>query len=108
MRENPVLAQVMFSRPFTDFDPGPAEIEATSSVRLLIVEHVRRCVDAGVIRGDETDIAHIVVALVQGLAAAEIARRLGTTRKSIERRWELALGAVLSGFDEQGGLETGR
>ncbi len=24
VRDNPVLAQVMFSRPFADFDPGPA------------------------------------------------------------------------------------
>src|SRR5437764_11722689 len=27
--ENPVLAEVMFSRPFGDFDPGPQELGAT-------------------------------------------------------------------------------
>ena len=79
LRENPVLAQVMFARPFTDFEPGPSELEASSSVRTFIVERVRRAVDAGVLDGDETDLAHALVSLVQGLAAAEHAGRLGTS-----------------------------
>lgn len=98
IRQNPVLSEVMFSRPFTDFDPGPSELQASSSVRVFIVEHVRRCTDAGIIRGDETDAAHILVALVQGLASAENARRLGTTQESIDRRWALAIDAVLDGL----------
>ena len=98
IRENPVLSEVMFSRPFTDFEPGPSELEASSSVRIFIVERVRRCIDAGLLRGEETDIAHILVALTQGLAAAENARRLGTTEKSIDRRWALAVNAVLDGL----------
>jgi AcrR family transcriptional regulator len=98
MVENPGLSEVMFSRPFTDFDPGPSERQASTSVRVLIVERVRRCVEAGLVGGDATDIAHGIVALVQGLAAAENARRLGTTKKSIDRRWDLALGALLVGL----------
>jgi AcrR family transcriptional regulator len=95
---NPELSQVMFSRPFLDFEPGPSELRATSSVRTFIVERVRRAVDAGVLHGDETDIAHALVALVQGLAAAEQARRLGTSRASIQRRWTLATNALLDGL----------
>ncbi|MHB8463579.1 MAG: TetR/AcrR family transcriptional regulator [Acidimicrobiales bacterium] len=98
MRDNPVLSDVMFSRPFTDFEAGPADLEASSSVRIFIVALVRRCIDAGVIRGDETDVAHVLVSLIQGLAAAERARRLGTTRKSIDRRWALAVDALLEGL----------
>lgn len=98
IRENPVLSQVMFSRPFTDFEPGPSEMEASSSVRIFIVEHVRRCIDAGVLRGDETDVAHVLVSLIQGLAAAENAGRLGTSQASIDRRWALAVNAVLDGL----------
>jgi len=45
---------VMFSRPFTDFAPGPAELQASGSVRVFIVERVRRCIDAGVLEGDPT------------------------------------------------------
>jgi hypothetical protein len=50
------------------------------------------------LRGDATDIAHVLVALVQGLVAAENAKRLGTTQSSVDRRWSLALDAVLDGF----------
>jgi AcrR family transcriptional regulator len=98
VRVNRALAEVMFSRPFTDFSPGPEELSATSSVRILIVGRVRRCIDAGRLRGDETDVAHVLVALIQGMAFAEAAGRLGTSTESVERRWRLALGAVLSGF----------
>jgi AcrR family transcriptional regulator len=98
IRENPVLSEVMFSRPFTDFDPGPSELKAGSSVRIFVVEHIRRCIDAGLLDGDATDIAHVLVALAQGLAAAENAGRLGTTRRSIDRRWSLAVKAVLDGM----------
>jgi len=97
IRENPDLAEVMFSRPFTDFDPRPSEQEASSSVRIFVVERVNRSIDAGQLRGDATDVAHILVALVQGLAAAENAKRLGSTHESIDRRWELAVTALLDG-----------
>jgi AcrR family transcriptional regulator len=96
--ENPQLARVMFSRPFADFDPGPSELEAGGSVRLLIVGRVQRCIDAGAIDGDAIDVAHGLVALIQGLAEAEISRRLGTSRDSVDRRWELALDAMLAGL----------
>ncbi|HEY6779473.1 MAG TPA: TetR/AcrR family transcriptional regulator [Thermoleophilaceae bacterium] len=102
VREHPVLSEVMFSRPFTDFDPGPTERDASGSVRLLIVERVRRCVDAGIVSGDETDIAHALVALTQGLAAAENARRLGTSRESVDRRWALAVNGLLDGLGMPG------
>jgi len=96
--DNPALAEVMFSRPFTDFDPRPSEREASGSVRTFVVERVGRAIDAGQLRGDATDVAHVFVALVQGLAAAENARRLGTTAASVDRRFELAVDAVLDGL----------
>ena len=37
VRDDPALAQVMFSRPFADFDPGPAELEAGAATREFIV-----------------------------------------------------------------------
>jgi AcrR family transcriptional regulator len=98
VRENPVLAEVMFSRPFADFDPGPKELRAGSSVREFIVGHVRRCIDAGLLSGDETDIAHALLALAQGLAVQETAGWLGTSKASIDRRWALAFRAALDGF----------
>jgi AcrR family transcriptional regulator len=96
--ENPVLAQVMFSRPFADFDPGPAERAAGSTVREFIVARVRRCTEAGILRGTDTDIAHVLVALAQGLAVQESGGWLGTSQASRDRRWELAIRAVLDGL----------
>jgi len=98
VRENPVLAEVMFSRPFSDFDPGPDETAAGSSVREFIVGQVRRCVDGGVIGGNETDIAHVLLALTQGLSGQENAGWLGTSKSSVDRRWALAVNATLDGL----------
>ncbi|HYK31422.1 MAG TPA: TetR/AcrR family transcriptional regulator [Streptosporangiaceae bacterium] len=98
VRDNPVLADLMFSRPFADFDPGPAERRAGDDVRQFIVGTVRRCVTAGVISGDETDIAHVIVAMAQGLAGQEKAGWLGSTQVSMDRRWDLAITAVLDGL----------
>ena len=103
MRDNPALAEVMFSRPFADFDPGPAELEAGRSVRLFVVGRVRRCLDAGLLDGDATDIAHVLVSMTQGLAATEMAGWLGTSRASVDRRWTLAIRAVLGGLGPPSG-----
>jgi AcrR family transcriptional regulator len=98
VRENPVLADLMFSRPFADFDPGPAERRAGDAVRQFIVGRVQRCTDAGVIAGDEADIAHVLLAMVQGLASQETAGWLGRSKASIDRRWDLAVTALLAGL----------
>jgi AcrR family transcriptional regulator len=98
VHRNPVLAEVMFSRPFADFDPGPDELAAGGSFREVVVDRVQRGIDAGVLAGDATDIAHVLVALVQGLAAQETAGWLGTSKASIDRRWALALTATLDGL----------
>jgi AcrR family transcriptional regulator len=98
MRANPVLSELMFSRPFSDFAPGKAELAASGSVRTFVLARVRRAVDADLLSGDATDVAHTLVSLVQGFAAAEQAGRLGTSRKSIDRRWRLGVEAVLRGL----------
>jgi AcrR family transcriptional regulator len=98
VRDNPVLAQVMFSRPFTDFDPGPDELAAGAAVRELVVDRVQRCIDAGVVSGDPVDIAHVVLALAQGMAAQETAGWLGRSGASVNRRWGLAIDGMLDGL----------
>jgi AcrR family transcriptional regulator len=104
-REHPALTDLMFSRPFADFDPGPAERRAGDEVRLFIVAVVRRCMHAGVLEGDEVDIAHVLVAMAQGLAAQETAGWLGTSQESRDRRWDLAVTALLDGLRPASGGE---
>jgi hypothetical protein len=67
-------------------------------VRERVIETVRHNNAAGLMEGDPTDIAHAVLALVLGLAAAERTSRLGTSKASVNRRWKLAIDALLAGF----------
>jgi AcrR family transcriptional regulator len=107
VRHHPVLAEVMFSRPFADFDPGPDEADAGRAVREFIIGRVRRCVDDGVIAGNETDVAHVLLALTQGLAGQENAGWLGTSKASVDRRWALAVRATLDGLAPPGRSGSG-
>ena len=104
---NPVLAQVMFSRPFADFDPTADEAKAAVTVRRIFVRHVRTAVDAGVLTGDPTDVALVFFTVVEGLAAAENAQQLGSSKQSVDRRWRLALTALLRGFSTESGANAG-
>jgi AcrR family transcriptional regulator len=95
---NPAVAEVMFSRPFTDFDPGPEDLAAAQATQELIVARVRRCIDAGLLAGDPIDISHVLFALARGLAVQEAAGLLGSSAASRKRRWRLALDATLAGL----------
>jgi AcrR family transcriptional regulator len=98
---NRVLAQIMFSRPFADFEPTAHDDEAGARVRGIFVHHVRVAVDAGKLVGDPTDIAHISLALAIGLAEEESAGRLGTATASIDRRWRVGVKALQRGFSAE-------
>jgi AcrR family transcriptional regulator len=97
-RDNPELVQLMFARPFSDFHPAPEDLQAGTSTREFVIRRVRRCLDAGIMAGDATDIAHVLLAACQGLAIQETAGWLGTSGKSRDRRWALATTAVIEGL----------
>lgn len=96
--ENPVLAQVMFSRPFADFDPTTEDKRAGARVSKVFVDRARAAVLAGRLAGDPVDIAHVLFAYVEGLAAAETAQRVGSDKAEVERRWKLGLDAIIRGL----------
>ena len=100
--EHPALSQLMWSRPFADFDPGPDERSAGDRTRQFVLDGARRCVEAGALGGDPTDIAHVVLALSRGMASQEAAGWLGTTPESVQRRWDRAVGALLTGLARDG------
>lgn len=97
-RGYPKLAQVMFSKPFADFEPGPDELVAGASVHEEFTGRIARCVDRGALVGDPGDIAHVLLALAQGLALQEAGRWLGPSAVVIERRWRVGVRSLLSGF----------
>jgi hypothetical protein len=88
----------MFSRPFADFEPGPEELAAGASVREQFVGRIQRCIDAGLLSGDPNDMAHVLLALAQGLAVQELGRWLGPSGPLIERRWKLGVASLLAGL----------
>ncbi len=94
----PPLARVMFSRPFQDLDPDPEQLAVAPTVREILVGKVARCIDAGLLTGDPVDIAHVLLALAQGLAVQEAGGWLGTSADSVDRRWDIGVHAVLAGF----------
>jgi AcrR family transcriptional regulator len=96
VRENPALSEVMFSRPFRRLRPRPFRpCRRSRSQNVSSSRRVRRCIDAGLLAGDETDIAHVLVSMTQGLAATEMAGWLGTSKASVNRRWSVAIEALL-------------
>jgi AcrR family transcriptional regulator len=102
VRASPGLAEVMFARPPGAGGTHQEESAATGSVRLLVAERVRRCVEDGTVYGDATDVAHVLVVLLEGMSLAEVAGRLGTDTESVERRWRLAVAALLNGLRPPG------
>ena len=94
---NPHLFEVMYARPFAEFEPGPAETATGAATRGALVQAVDRCVAARRLAGDPVDIAHGLLALSSGLATQEVAGWLGSTPASVERRWDVSLGAFLRG-----------
>ena len=96
--QRPALAQVMFTRPFASFDPSPEDVAAGTAVRELIIGRIKRCIDAGLMVGNPTDIGHVLLALVQGLAVQEAGGGLGNSAASVNRRWEIGVKTLLRGF----------
>jgi AcrR family transcriptional regulator len=94
----PALARVMFSRPFQELDPGPAELVAAPTVRDILIRKVARCIDERELVGNPVDIAHVLLALAQGLAVQEGGGWLGFSPESVDRRWDVGVTSVLRGF----------
>lgn len=93
---HPTLSQLMYSRPFASFTPAAEDLAVADSSRRVIVRAVRRCIDAGIVRGEAVDASHVLLVLVQGLVTQEAAGWLGKSKTSCDRRWDLALAMFFS------------
>jgi len=96
--DHPTLFEVMFARPFAEFEPGPDDAEAAAGIVGLVLRAVDRARAAGVLAGERRDLAHVLVAVNRGLVAAELAGIAGSSRAGVERRWRLGIDAVLDGL----------
>ena len=66
--------------PVPGLRPGQGGAAAGRAVRERFVGLVQRAIDAGLIAGGVTDVAHVLLATAQGVAAVEVAGWLGTSR----------------------------
>ena len=96
--EHPMLFEVMYARPFGEFDPTPDDLRLAVRLYDLVVHQVKRWLTEANSRTDPVDAAHTLVALNRGLIATELAGLLGRSRPSRERRWQLAVEAQLAGL----------
>lgn len=96
-KANPYLFEVMYARPFAEFEPGPEETATGAATRGALVHAVGRCVVSERLEGDAVDLAHGLLALSSGLVAQEIAGWLGSSPESVERRWSGSIAAFLQG-----------
>jgi AcrR family transcriptional regulator len=94
----PMLFEIMFARPFVEFDPDEADAEAAVEIMRTVLSAVGRAQRAGVLQGDRRDIAHVLVSVNRGLIASELAGTAGSSPGSVERRWRLGIDAVLEGL----------
>ena len=100
--EHPMLFEVMYARPFGEFDPTPNDSRVGRGLYDLVVRQVKRWLAEAGAETDPIDAAHTLIALNRGLIATELAGLLGRSRSSRERRWHLALQAQLDGLALRG------
>lgn len=96
--EHPMLFEVMFARPFAEFDPRREDRADAVALYDLVVRAVGRWLDTVGRDLDRVDAAHAVVATDRGLVADELAGLLGRSDASVRRRRHLTLGALLDGL----------
>lgn len=100
---HPMLFEVMYSRPFPEFAPLATDRKDGVAIYRLVVGRVRRWLaEAGSDR-DPVDAAQALVAANRGLVASEIAGISGSTARSVDRQWAVAIHALLDGLAGAGG-----
>ena len=97
-RERPMLFELMYSRPFAEFSPGPADRDAAVGVYRTIVTAVRRWLRAAGHTGSATEAAHVLVAAHRGFVMTELAGIAGNSRASIDARYRRGVDALLDGL----------
>jgi AcrR family transcriptional regulator len=94
----PMLFEVMYARPFAEFDPSAEEVEVGNEIYRLCVKAVRRWLRAERCAMSAVAAAHVLVATHRGLVAAELAGLLGRSEAESRRRYALGVEAVLAGL----------
>ncbi|MEM7338261.1 MAG: TetR/AcrR family transcriptional regulator [Actinomycetota bacterium] len=100
-RRQPQLFEVMFSRPFAEFEPDASDREHAGSLFSLVVDRVTVWLSSVGSDADPVDVARVLISTSRGLIADEQAGILGSTIINRNRRWELTFDALLAGIAGQ-------
>ena len=103
----PHLYEVMFSRPFAEFRPGPQEARAADDIYRLVVGRVAVLLGPCRAEGAAKDVAVGMFAIVQGLIAHEASGLLGGSPESADRRFRFVLTAALRGMAAASAADPG-
>jgi AcrR family transcriptional regulator len=94
----PMLFELMYSRPFAEFAPGAADMDAAVGVYRTITGAVRRWLRGTGATTSATEAAHIVVAAHRGFVMTELAGIAGRSPATVEARYRRGVDAVLDGL----------
>lgn len=97
-RTRPELFEVMFARPFAEFEPDHQDRRLGGSLFSLVVDRVDAWLRSVEAEADPVDVARVLISANRGLIADEQAGILGSTPASRNRRWDLTFDALLAGI----------
>ena len=95
---HPALYEVMFSRPFAEFDLGPDDLDAVSTVHRCVMDRIGALGGPSWSPARRKDAALALSAVMQGLAGMELAGILGSGTPSRERRWRVTVLSTVRGL----------
>jgi len=100
--DHPMLFEVMFARPFTEFQPTTDDQHAAERIYSHVVGAVAALLGTRRDAAHTVDAAHVVVTLNSGLITSELNGLLGRSEQSIRRRRALAIDATIAGLQING------
>jgi AcrR family transcriptional regulator len=96
--QQPMLFELMFARPFAEFRPSTEDHSAAKGIYRIVMSRVDRALEEGEVSGNRVDIAQVLVATNRGLITAELAGLLASSPNAAQRRWHLAISALIDGL----------
>jgi AcrR family transcriptional regulator len=94
----PMLFEVMFARPFAEFDPSQEESDVGTEIYRSCVTAVGRWLRSEGSAISPVAAAHVLVATHRGLVATELAGLLGRSESTRRQRYTLGVDTVLAGL----------
>ncbi|WP_165959289.1 TetR-like C-terminal domain-containing protein [Actinomadura sp. KC345] len=94
----PHLHEVMFSRPFAEFRPGPQDARAAEEIYGLVTGRVAAALGPDRAKGTAKDAAIGLFATVQGLIALDSSGLLGSGPEPTDHRFRFVVSAALRGL----------